>query len=509
MRKIDDVEGKNKGGLSASSGAPISAEEKEETSDWWDGFQAAVEDPDTSIYEYIRDQAVESLSDQEDEQDRSFFEKARRRALKELVSLKNPKDLRDKLETLEENTLVFNFKIRVMMKVARAVIDTYITAQEELIKESKKTKDPEKAKDNVKKAVEKKLAENPVGTGIEALAKSLEDKDEEEIRETIEKAAQQLSEEENLELFSKDFFKIARKYLTLDNLTDIAIVALPLVTWKYRWALAVGLGTYAARMSIVHGFKAGVAGITGKKEVYQKEGKKAVESLKAAGGNVLTIGLSPFVGKAPKILAGLLNFSVKTSYSSVLDTIDQMLDEEEKKPGSTPLSKKLKKGTKEFLDKHQNSLANLSAKFLKSVVPTAVTVAVVEVSNRISFKKLTTLFNRSSGLAKSLKVRFNGASEEQIVDELNNEDEELKEIREEFELVKSDVADVGQQIQESLVAASKSIEPQLRSDNTPDLSAGFDKNSAAEVEEDSPEEDNSNDSDDYDVGVDDFDSPSP
>ena len=69
-------------------------------------------------------------------------------------------------------------------------------------------------------------------------------------RRRVRKAAVRMGEERSVMSMMRDAATFTRKYMKADNVVNIAIVALPLITWEYRWALAVGLGAFAARHSV-------------------------------------------------------------------------------------------------------------------------------------------------------------------------------------------------------------------------------------------------------------------
>jgi hypothetical protein len=417
--------------------------ETEVTQDWWDDFSAAVEDPNVSIYEFLRDRILKSLELDQAQGFGDLAGAARQRAVKELFQVRDPKEISSALQALEKNTLLFSLQLRVAIKTLRVVVDTYVASRDELAKE--KLREGE-----IEELVGKKLAEERVTEELNELSRALESESEEEIRGTIKEAARQIGEKRNVTTMTKDAVRLTFKYLKPDNIVNIAINVLPLITWQYRWALALGLGAYACRMAAWHGAKAGYDWARGEKDGARKEGKEALTALKAAGGNVIVIGFSPVLGKLPKLLAGFAGFVIDTTYKSTLETLHKILDREKENPGSTPISKKIEKTLGGFLRKNRDTLTILSTGAVKGLVPHKVTEALAEFSKRMPLSRLQDTSRNIWKLGVSLSRRFNSTA-------ISPENAEAKLRPDEaaaFEDVKQDLAGVGREIQACLQSAA-------------------------------------------------------
>jgi hypothetical protein len=381
------------------------AETVDPADDWWDNFAKAVEDPNVGIYEYLRNNALQAMDLDNKENAPSAIVLAREAALKELFSLKDPEELSKKLASLESNVLLFNSIARAVMKVSRAVLDTYIKTR----KEAKEGTTPEDMGAAIGANLKKELAgtEEELNPALASVARSLKDKDEKEVAVTLRKAAAQMGEERNVTAMMRDAATFARRYLKPDNIVNIAIIALPLITWQYRWALAIGLGAFAGRHSIRHGYNAARALYKGDRSEARVQGREALANLKSAGGSVLLIALTPALAKFPILAAGFLGFAAEAAYHKVIDTFNKMLAEEEKAPGSTPLGKRLKAGIKNFFSVNQDKLGALAAKTLKAVAPHAATDAVEALSKRLPFTKMRKVASRTWMLTGALTKRFN------------------------------------------------------------------------------------------------------
>ena len=425
-----------------NTGRNISAEEtKKPEHDWWDGFKTAVEDPDISIYEYLRDSVLESIEPENYKGKGGILDKARKKTIQELFSLTNAEELSAKLKKLETNTLLFSIKTRVAIQLLRVVIDTYNSAGGINRKNRKNSAELESR-------LNKELANSGLDKNIEALARTFDKRDKEEVRNTVKEAARQLGNDDNLSKITSDIFRVVRKYMKPDTIAELAIIALPLITWQYRWALAVGLGVYAARMSIVHVTKAGIAGIRGNGEEARLQGQKTVAALKAAGGNILVVGCSPFLGRAPKLFAGAISFGVKASYKTVLDAFHDMLEKEEQQPGSTTLSKTIKRKLKKFFNENQDSLTSVSAGILQNLVPHTVTKTIVTVIQHLPMSKFRALLSRIKGLFVSVKNRFNKAAEGETPAAAQAFNEQT---RRTLTKVSNDAAEIGTKIRDAVI----------------------------------------------------------
>ena len=377
----------------------------QEQNDWWDSFKIAVENPDVSIYEYIRDNIVESLEiESKNPQLKDYISGARQRTIKEILSLKNPKDLKNKLKAIEGNKLLFPYNVRSGIKLSRVIIETYFLTKDE--------KDPKKANEIAEQAIRS----NDIDKTVSEISKSLDCHDEKEIKETIDNAVGQLMEDNNLNKMARDSMRLIKKYLNPDNAAAVIITALPLITWKYRWALAISLGAYSARMSVVHTGKSIYHRIKGDKDLAKQESQKIFKSLKTAGGNILLMALSPKLIKVPKIMLTAVNFIIRKSYDSVLDTVHDMLEQETKDPNSTAISKKIKKKIRGFFGKNKDPLANITISIAKEMARKDVADKMVKVSSRINFSDIYNIVHKTAGLVNSIRNRFNTVSNTDVKD---------------------------------------------------------------------------------------------
>lgn len=373
--------------------------------DWWNNFAQAVEDPNVSIYEYLRNHAMSAMDLDNKEGAPSAIVQAREAALKELFALKNPEELSKKLASMENNLLLFNANARAVMKVSRAVLDTYIRTRSE-VKDGQNPDDMGAAIGaNLKQ--ELTAAQDDINPALASVAGSLKNRDEQEIASTIRKAAAQMGEERNVTAMMRDTATFVRKYMSPDNVVNIAILALPLVTWQYRWALAAGLGVYAGRHSLRHGYKALAALYHGDRVEARAQGRDMLSNLKSAGGSVLLIALSPVLAKYPLVAAGFLGFAIEAMYHKTIDTFNKMLAEEESAPGSTPIGRRIKKGLTSFFGTYQDKLGALAARTLKILAPHTATDAVEALSKRLPLSKMRKVASRTWMVTGALSRRFN------------------------------------------------------------------------------------------------------
>lgn len=389
---------------------PTSADANQppEKEDWWDDFRRAVEDPDVNIYEYLRDHVMGTMDMDNKAGLSENIVRARKAALRELLSLTKPEEISKKLKSLEGNGLLFPPKARAILRVTRAVVDTYVKTDEQLKEKSKTTAVTQQdIGATLAKTLKGELDEAGANPALESIAETFKDKSEEEVAATIREAARQLGEKRSVQLMVRDAARFARAYLTAENIVNIAIIALPLITWQYRWALAIGLGAYSGRKAVYHGYKGARAHLGGDKAKAREHGRDALTALKAAGGNVLIIGLSPVLAKYPVMIAGLIGLGVDALYNSTIDFFKKMLKEEENAPGSTPLGKRAMAGLRYFFTNYKDKIASVGAKVLKTMAPHTVTAMVEEVVQRLPFSKMQKIAKRSWMLGGALATRFN------------------------------------------------------------------------------------------------------
>ena len=444
--------------------AEIAAEEKaaaeKAADDWWENFSKAVEDPNVSIYEYLRDNTLQSMDlDNKGGLSESLVA-ARDAALRELFALKDPEELSKKLQALEKNALLFNPNARAVMKVSRAVLDTYI-------KTRKDTKDGAPPEDmgaavgaNLKRELED--AREEMNPALESVARSLKDKDEREVAATIRKAAVRMGEERSVMAMMRDAATFKRRYMKHDNVVNIAIIALPLITWEYRWALAIGLGAFAARHSVRHGFNAAKALAKGNRTEARAQTREAVTNLKSAGGSVLLIALTPALAKYPALAAGFLVFAIEAAYHKVLDTFNKMLAEEEKAPGSTTLGRRMKAGIKTFFVTYQDTLGALTAKTLKTLAPGTVGDTAEALSKRLPFSKMRKVVSRTWSLTGALTKRFNRVARAKAAEWRDDVADMGRDFVNAIEGALSDAATAATQREAEAIAAQLILEERMR-----------------------------------------------
>ena len=300
--------------------------------------------------------------------------------------------MRDAIKRLEDNRLFFDYRSRVGIKLFRVLMDTYIVA---LHGEAKAPPSKEEAlaiHDQVEKLIEQELQDPEVLHNVEKLAEELTHQEKDEIRETVEEAQKQLKEKSAIAEMADDAVSLARTFFKPDTMANIAIHALPLITWKYRWALALGLGAFAARKSVYHGAVGSKELLFGDKQVAREEGTKALKALRAAGGNVLAVGLTPVYAKLPKALMGFGVFFADKVFNTTLDITNKIINRPEKTPAQLaeqlPIRARFKNGIKGFFNSNQDTLTSLTAKALKIEVPHKLTKSFEAVSKRV---KLSTV----------------------------------------------------------------------------------------------------------------------
>ena len=444
--------------------AEIAAEEKaaaeKAADDWWANFSKAVEDPNVGIYEYLRDNTLQSMDLDNKGGLSDSLVAARDAALRELFALKDPEELSKKLKALEKNALLFNPNARAVMKVSRAVLDTYINTR-------KSTKDGAEPEDmgaavgaNLKRELED--AKDEMNPALESVARSLKDKDEQEVAATIRKAAVRMGEERSVMAMMRDAATFTRRYMKPDNVVNIAIIALPLITWEYRWALAVGLGAFAARHSVRHSFNALRALGKGDRVEARAQTREALTNLKSAGGSVLLIALSPALAKYPALAAGFLGFAIEAAYNKVLDTFNKMLAEEEKAPGSTPLGKRMKAGIKTFFVTYQDTLGSLTAKTLKTLAPGTVGDTAEAISKRLPFSKMRKVVARTWSLTGALTKRFNRVARAKAAEWRDDVADMGRDFVNAVEGALSDAAAIAMQKEAEAIAAQLILEERMR-----------------------------------------------
>lgn len=427
MRDLKTTDGADIGGGagSAQDAGPAAvdaslAASAPETPDWWDGFARVVEDPRVSTYDFLKDSVLDSLELQGANGVGEFFGKAQKKAFKELLSLTDLKELRKTISRMEGNQLLFDLRTRVVMQCAGKLIDTFLSAKDEYEadlakRKAKGMRHPSEAeqKEQIKRIVEKKLGEPDVAEKVEQMAQALTGKDKDEIKQTLDEAAKQLRGRRSLSKIANDVFGISKRYFTLDNMATVGIVALPLITWQYRWALAAVLGAYAARLSVYHGGKALLAQFRGDSDGAREQGQKAFTALKAAGGNALAIGLTPLVGRLPKVFAGFATFAATYGYNTAIDVSQYLLRKkeqvEESKVGQSTKSgvKKAWQWTKKFFTENQDKLVVLTAGAVKAKVPVRLADDFEKASKRMPLTKATRLATGVWNVGVALARRFN------------------------------------------------------------------------------------------------------
>lgn len=444
--------------------AEIAAEEKaaaeKAEDDWWENFSKAVEDPNVSIYEYLRDHTLQSMDMDNKAGLSDSLVAARDAALRELFALKNPEELSKKLQALEKNALLFNPNARAVMKVSRAVLDTYIKTRED----TKNGTAPEDMGAVVGANLKRELdgAKDEMNPALESVARSLKDKDEQEVAATIRKAAVRMGEERSVMAMMRDAAIFTSRYMKPDNVVNIAIIALPLITWEYRWAMAIGLGAFAARHSVKHSFNAARALAQGNRAESRTQMREALTNLKSAGGSVLLIALTPALAKYPAVAAGFLGFAIEATYHKTLDTFTKMLAEEEKTPGSTSLGRRLKAGVKTFFVTYQDTLGALTAKTLKTLAPGTVTDTAEALSKRLPFSKMRKVAARTWTLTGALTKRFNRVARAKATEWRNDVADMGRDFVNAIEGALSDAATLATQREAEAIAARLILEDRMK-----------------------------------------------
>jgi hypothetical protein len=387
--------------------APVPAAQED---DWWEGFRKAVEDPATSTYGYLRDRLVRSLELGGAHGLAETVVAARRKAVKELAGLTDPHELSEKLKGLEGNQLVFSYETRSIMKVSRVLIDTYIGAHEECEHEARHAHEGGCAADAHRRAAEKIVARELAAdvqaqSAFDSIAAALRHKDPAEIQATLREAARQMAGESAR--ITQDVLHLGRAYLKPDNIANILIHTLPLISWEYRWAMALALGTWSARKAGAHAWRGARHLARGRVGEARKAGAESMRALRRAGADMLLAGLSPALGHLPALIVPAATFVLNKTYGAVTQTLGDMLAQEEEKPGTTPLSRGLRQRIGGFLHENQDSLASMGVKVLTSLVPSTVTAVLAETTARLPLTRIRILGGRLRGLGGSLARRFN------------------------------------------------------------------------------------------------------
>lgn len=356
---------------------PAAPPEKAPEKDWWDGFKSTLEDPDASVYLYVRGQVLKSLEIDGAEGIPEATIRARQKAFRELAALKDPREISKKLALMEGQAFLFGDAARAGIRLLRVTIDNYAAAQDG----------------------------TAAATG-EAAA-SLEARPPEEIETAVRKAAQRMQGEPDASRLAADAVAFSRKYLKPEYLVTALLCLLPLVTWQYRWTLALGLGAFSARKAFWHGGKAVLALCRGDRAGARTSGHGAFESLREAGATILVIGVSPAVAGLPAAVQTFASVGIEAGYKSTVRAFADMLAEEEKKPGSTPVSKGIKAGAKKFFSEYQDALATGTARFLKETTALPAAAAAEQAVSRARFSRIRHAADEARQLCGILARRFN------------------------------------------------------------------------------------------------------
>jgi hypothetical protein len=378
---------------------------------WWADFKATVEDPDASVYDFLKNNLREKLELEGEEGFVDVLSKAQRKAVREALELTQPKELRDALKNLEKNRLFFDYRGRVILKLFRVVMDTYIVALHGEAKHAPLGQDEAVAlHGQVEALIEEQLGNADVLTKVENLAGELTHLEQEEIKKTVEEAAKQLKEKSTLSRIADDALALGKTFLKPDTLAGFAINSLPLITWQYRGALALGLGAFACRRAVYHAAIGAFSLVKGDVQGAKAEGGKALTAMKAAGGNVLTVGLSPAFAKLPRAIMSFGPFMADYVYNKALDIGHALLQKKENQP-DIPLRTRLKNGVKSFFSDNQDTLANLSIKTLKVQVPHKLTQSFAKASKRVKLSTVRSVSKDVYHIGKILlKRNFNAAA---------------------------------------------------------------------------------------------------
>lgn len=392
----------------AADGPPPS----QQAAAWWDGFAQAVEDPKISTYDYLKNSILRTFELDGANGLGDFLNKAQKKAIKELLELTDPRELRKTIKSLEKNKLFFDARARTGLQCAGMLLETYITAREQYEAEvAKRVAQGQQApteaerKQEIERIVGEKLAEPEVAESIGEMAQVLTGKDRQEIRETVEEASRRLRQDSSLSKITDDVIGISKKYFTLDNIVNVGVIALPLVTWQYRWALAAVMGAYVSRMAVYHGYKAVEARYQGDKDMAREESVQMLAALKAAGGNALAIGISPLVGKLPAAVAGIAGFGVTYVYNTSIEVWQKLLRKEEEKADEKP--KGFFHRIKSFFKDNQDTLASLAVGAVKDEMPGEAAKTVEGASKRVRLSKITAIGTGLWMVGGALTRRFN------------------------------------------------------------------------------------------------------
>lgn len=376
---------------------------------WWAEFKKTVEDPDASVYDFLKGDLRSKLDLEQDEGFVDVLSKAQRKAVKEALGLTQPKELRDALKNLEKNRLFFDARGRTVLKLFRLVMDSYIVALHgETTNTTMNQTEATAIHEQVEALIEEQLGNADVLEKVENLAGELTHIERAEIKETVEEAARQLKDKSTISRMADDALALGKTFMKPDTLTGFAIGSLPIITWKYRWALALGLGAFASRKAVYHTGHSLFSLVKGDVKNARAEGAKAMTALKAAGGNVLSVGLSPAFAKLPRGLTSLGPMVADYAYNKFLDVSHWVLQKKEGDKVSLP--KAIVGGVKSFFTKNENSLIAVGAGALKVKLPHKLTMHFEHAVKRVNFPKVRYASKEAFYVGKLLLKRsFNAA----------------------------------------------------------------------------------------------------
>ncbi len=387
----------------------------ETTMNWWDRFIEALENPDIQTYDFISSSINgyldENNIDSADDVLRAFYHKG----YQEIRELRDLKELQKTIQGLENKKFFFpDPRVRTTMKLVRIALETYVDAQEQYAKQLDRgpvipipAADVKKEIDDLaEKILQEDFEEGTLRKNIEEIHAVHVTEDSAKVKETIDSAITELKKQSKLASLADNTVGVSKHLLKPDNLAAIAIHALPIITWKYRWGLALGLGVYSSRLCVYHGAKAL------KKAVYDKdmpqariEAGEAVSALKAAGGNVIAIGLSPLFGKLPKAIAGYASFMVPKIYDKTVGAVVRKLktpDIDETKPDLSIES--VFNRVRSFYENNEGPLVRNTIKATKGMIPESITKVFDRVTKHVDpsdILKETIRLGRACGMAAS------------------------------------------------------------------------------------------------------------
>ena len=434
----------NDGAQGTPPNTPINTTPPEKL-DEWDKFRAAVEDPNVDVYDYIIDRASDALGMKSVTDVKGAFDRSGELLTEGFEDLKDPDKLRARLRSIESNTMLFDPGTRNVVKVARVLLDTYVAVHEDQEKNNGDSK-PEDI-------VRAKLAEEQMEEGFEELSKTFRGKSEQEIADTMHKAVAQMSEEHSVAKFARRSLKFTLELLKPTNVAQIGAIGLAFVSAPYAPIVAGVLMGYCAQAIFFH---LGKSLFIRDKQLRKEERAKAASAFKSWCGTFLLMAAAPFVGRMPALMQGFVNLAINAFGNSFAATLENMLKREEKKPGSTPISKNLGTWFGGLLKTHQDTIAKETAKVAAGLSSAQAVKVGAQAATAVPLSKALQVSHAFWELGSSLHKRFNNSARPQVP---KRNSEEVSKIKDAAREVKDVHRTLRTEVKKVVVAAKSNPQP--------------------------------------------------